>query len=191
MFRWGYWSLHFVFLSVMLDKMQLLQFYQKICQFQKSQQKALKIGMDFNIIKIMTFNWLWMWPSLQYGLNSIRFSRTWSLEPHIISAAYKMTHNQWPECSYLAQDDLFSLAVHWNTPLSAQLAANTTMNQTFWSKPDPTDVLTAWFADHLFQLGLMTVSSPWNPDWPNISFMKSTKGKILHWTQFIIFIYSM
>ena len=90
MFRWGYWSLHFVFLSVMLDKMQLLQFYQKICQFQKSQQKALKIGMDLNIIEIMTFNWLWMWPSLQFGLNYIRFSRTWSLEPHINAAAYKM-----------------------------------------------------------------------------------------------------
>ena len=186
MFRWGYWSLHFVFLSVMLDKMQLLQFYQKICQFQKSQQKALKIGMDFNIIKIMTFDWLWMWPRLQYGLNSFCFSRTWSLEPHINSATDKMTHNQWSECSYLSQNDLYSLAVHWNTPLSAQLAVNTTMNQTW-----PHGCTSRLVRGPLGPTWSMTGSGPWNPAWPNISFMKSTKGKILHWTQFIIFIYSM
>ena len=125
MFRWGYWSLHSVFLLVMLDKMQLLQFYQKICQFQKSQQKALKIGMDFNIIEIMSFNWLWMWPSLQYGLNSIRFSRTWSLEPHINSAAYKMAVS------------------HPNVVIWILAWVHSLLQTQPWTKPDLTDVLTA------------------------------------------------
>ena len=40
--------------------MQLPQFYQKICQFQKNQKKALKIGTDFNTK-------LRKWPSIILG----------------------------------------------------------------------------------------------------------------------------
>jgi len=156
--------------------MQLPQFYQKICQFQKNQKKALKIGTDFNknwendlqLALVMILNVAKSW--ISHSIMTLKWS-------HFHPNDSKMTLS-WPKNLTIHNER--SKGMKLNGPWRRQLRKNEcSLDVQFQSF----EWLSCWIPVH---------TDPWPS---TLNFVRicwtSEQGKILHLIQFIIFIYSM